>query len=98
MKQRAAGHADIIPELRDRLELSMSSCPSDSSTARYQLFDSETCFLLNAAKREPLVILYDNLHLVDRSTLALLEFFCQRVGLPADVIVEVNKFWPETVA
>jgi predicted ATPase len=75
----AGAVADIIPELRDRLELSPSSPPSDSTAARYQLFDSVTCFLLNAAKREPIVILFDNLHLADRSTLALLEYFCQQI-------------------
>ena len=75
----AAAVATIIPELRDRLDLPPVQPPSDSTAARYQLFDSVTRFLLNAAKRKPLVILFDNLHLADRSSLALLEYFCQQL-------------------
>ena len=75
----AATVANILPGLRERLGLPVSQAPPDRTAARYQLFDSVTLFLLNAAKRKPLVILFDNLHLADRSTLALLEYFCQQI-------------------
>lgn len=52
--------ADIIPELRDRLKLSKGKQSADSTAARYQLFDSVTRFLLNTARRKPLIILFDN--------------------------------------
>lgn len=72
--------AHIIPELRDRLDLPPGQALVDSAAARYQLFDSVTRFLLNVARRGPLVILLDNLHLADRSSLALLEYFCQQLA------------------
>ena len=72
---------------RDRLKLSKGKQSADSTAARYQLFDSVTRFLLNTARRKPLIILFDNLHLADRSSLALLEYFCQQiVGHPVLIV------------
>jgi len=75
----AAVIADIVPELRDRLKLALSPAPSNTSAARFLLFDAVTRFLLNVAQRKPLIILFDNLHLADPSSLALLEYFCQQI-------------------
>jgi len=72
---------------RDRLKLSKGKQSADSTAARYQLLDSVTRFLLNTARRKPLIILFDNLHLADRSSLALLEYFCQQiVGHPVLIV------------
>jgi ATP/maltotriose-dependent transcriptional regulator MalT len=79
--------AQVIPELRDRLQLPDSTGKAESNASRYQLFDCITRFLLNAASRNPLMLLFDNLHLADRSSLALLEYFCQQLaGHPVVVI------------
>ena len=71
--------AHIVPELGERLGLTSSSQPVNSAAARFQLFDSVSRFLLNHAARSPLVLLFDNLHSADRSTLALLEYFTRQI-------------------
>lgn len=75
----AADVADLVPELRDRLQLPASRPSTDSSVARYQLFDSVTRFLLAVARRQPVVLLLDNVHLADRSSLLLLEYVARQL-------------------
>ncbi|MDX1507650.1 MAG: LuxR C-terminal-related transcriptional regulator, partial [Woeseiaceae bacterium] len=54
---------------------------------RYQLFDAVSRFLFRAARRQLLLILFDNLQFADRSSLVLLEHFClQLAGQPVTVI------------
>lgn len=75
----ASDVADILPELRERLGIDKRvSGPGDGMT-RYRLFDSVTRFLLAVSRRQPLILLFDNLHSADRSSLAMLEYFCQQI-------------------
>lgn len=76
----AADVADIVPELRDRLGLPPSRPSVDSAAARYQLFDAVTRFLLAYARRRPLVLLFDNAHRADRSSLQLLAYYCRQLA------------------
>lgn len=79
--------ATIVPELADFLEVKPRHDGSDSPAARFQLFDSITRFLLRAAARQPLLLMFDNLQAADRSSLALLEYFSHQVaGNPIAVI------------
>jgi DNA-binding CsgD family transcriptional regulator len=79
--------ADIVPELRDRLRLQQNRPLSGSTAARYQLFDAVTRFLLAAARRRPLVLLFDNLHLADRSSVEMLEYYCQQITASCVLVV-----------
>ena len=83
----ASDVADIVLELRDRLGVPSSRPSADAAAARFQLFDSITRFLLALARRQPLVLLFDNLHLADRSSLALLEYICGQIATSATLIV-----------
>jgi predicted ATPase len=80
---------NILPELRTALPDLPMSTPSepaaqvvgglleplfDVEQARFRLFDSVATFLSNAAERQPLVLILDDLHRADRSSLLLLEF------------------------
>lgn len=76
----AADVATIVPELRQRLSLGPVQPPPESATARYQLYDSVSRFLLNGAARRPIVMLFDDLHAIDGSSLALLEYFTHQIG------------------
>ena len=72
--------ADILPELRDRLALAPSHQATESEgAARFQLYDSVSRLLLAVAKRQPLMLLFDNLHLADQSSLSLLEYFARQL-------------------
>ncbi len=75
----AADLADLVPELRDRLKLPDAPVAPDPAVSRLQLFDAVTRFLLAAAQRQPLVLLFDNLHLADRSSIEMLEYYCHHI-------------------
>jgi tetratricopeptide (TPR) repeat protein len=70
----AADLVQLLPELRD-LFPDLDAAPSpDAEDARFRLFDAAAIFLARAASKRPLVVVLDDLHSADRSTLALLEF------------------------
>jgi DNA-binding CsgD family transcriptional regulator len=84
--------ADVLPELRERLQLPASQPPKQSDAARFQLYDSVTRFLLALARRESLVLLFDNLHLASRSSLLLLEYYARHLaGTPSLVIAAYRE-------
>jgi DNA-binding CsgD family transcriptional regulator/tetratricopeptide (TPR) repeat protein len=87
----AAAVADILPELRDRLRLPASRPPQESDSARFQLFDSVTRFLLAVARRKPLVVLFDNLHLAGRSSLLLLEYFVRQLTATQILVIAAHR-------
>jgi class 3 adenylate cyclase/DNA-binding CsgD family transcriptional regulator len=71
----AADIAEIAPDLRERLpDLKPPPRLEDPAQARFRLFDSLTGFLKSAARRRPLMILIDDLHWADASSLRLLQF------------------------
>ena len=70
----------LVPELGDLLGIRNSDLEPQRHADRYQLFDAVSRFLFNGARRQPLVILFDNLQHADRSSLALLEQFCHQLA------------------
>jgi tetratricopeptide (TPR) repeat protein len=71
--------AQIVPEIRERLpELPVPST-LDSDQARFRLFDAVTTFLTSAAGARPLVLVLDDMHWADKSTLLLLRFLAREV-------------------
>ena len=76
----AADISEIIPEVRRKLPDLGAAPELEPGQARFRLFDSITTFLKNAAQHQPLVIVLDDLHWVDRSSLLLLEFLAQEIG------------------
>ncbi|HEX2052576.1 MAG TPA: protein kinase [Actinomycetota bacterium] len=71
--------AAIVPQVRDVLPEVAPPAGSDLESSRFQLFDSVTTFLRNAARSRPLVVFLDDLHWADKPTLLLLEFLCRHV-------------------
>ncbi|MBS0643069.1 MAG: AAA family ATPase [Proteobacteria bacterium] len=71
----AADIADIVPELRGRLSGLEALPPArDPAEARFRLFESLARFLLAVARRQPLLVVLDDLHWADVPSLRLLEF------------------------
>jgi DNA-binding CsgD family transcriptional regulator len=70
----------ILPDIRDRLGVDARPASTDGSRGRYALFDAVTRLFLTIARRQPLVVLLDNLHSADGSTLALLEYLCGQIA------------------
>lgn len=70
----AADIAEIISEVGETLPHLKPPPPLEPEQARFRFFDSITRFLKKASESRPLVLLLDNLHAADRSSLLLLEF------------------------
>jgi predicted ATPase len=76
----AADIVEMLPELRAKLA-DLGSPPSvEPEQARFRLFNSVTNFFKTASLRIPLVLVLDDLHWADRSSLLLLHYLCQQLG------------------
>src|SRR5262245_53042822 len=74
-REMAAGAADlahILPEVHDQLPGLSTPAATDPEYARFRFFDGVATLLRNAARRQPLVLLVDDLHWADTSSLRLL--------------------------
>jgi class 3 adenylate cyclase len=80
MGSGAANIAEIVPELKSRFPDMGSPPPLDPEQARFLLFDSVTTFLHTASQRQPMVVILDDLHWADRSSLLLLEFVARDIA------------------
>lgn len=76
----ASDVAQIVSELRDRIPNLPEPQPLDPEQARFRLLDSISTFLVNAARRRPLAIFLDDLHLADKPSLLLLQFIARQIG------------------
>jgi eukaryotic-like serine/threonine-protein kinase len=80
--QMGAGAADIaqiVPEIRERIPDLPAPPALDPDQARFRLFDSIAAFLRNAGRRQPLVLVLDDLHWADESSLLMLQFLSREL-------------------
>ena len=78
-----AGAADIgqvVSDVRDRLPGLEAPPQLEPEQARFRLFDSITAFLKGASRRQPLVLVLDDLHWADHPSLLLLEFVARELS------------------
>ena len=76
----AADIAEVVPEIRSKLPGLDTPPALEPEQARFRLFDSITVFLKNAAQSQPLMLVLDDLHWADRSSLLLLEFLTKEIA------------------
>jgi tetratricopeptide (TPR) repeat protein len=75
----AAVLAQVMPEIRQRLA-DLPSLPAlEPAQERFRFFDSLTTFLKNAAQRQPLVLIFDDLQWADTPSLLFLQFVAREV-------------------
>ena len=89
----AADIAHILPELRDLFPELPPPQDGESDAARFQLFDSSATFLRSAADDRPMLVVIDDLHAADTSSLRLLRFLA---GQLADMRVLVAATYRDT--
>ena len=71
--------AHVVFEIKELLP-DLPAPPSlEPEQARFRLFDSVTTFLKNASRRQPLVVILDDLHWADKASLLLLQFLAREV-------------------
>ena len=76
----AADVAQLAPEVGEQLPGLPTPPPLEPGQARFRLFDSVTTFLTTAARRQPLMLVLDDLHWADHSSLLLLRFLSRELG------------------
>ena len=72
--------SDILPELLTKLDGLERSPTIDPEQARFRLFFSIATFLKNLSQHHPLVLVLEDLHWADESSLLLLEFVPHDIG------------------
>ena len=87
LEARAAVIAEIVPEIRETLPNQQPAPEADPAMARFRLFESVTSFLNKVAAAQPLLLVLDDLHWADRSTLDLLEFVARDISLHPMLLV-----------
>jgi predicted ATPase len=75
----AADIAEVLPEVRDLLPDLPQPPTLEPQQARFRLFDSIARFFNKASQTCPLVLVLDNLHWADPSSLLLLEFLVEEL-------------------
>jgi hypothetical protein len=90
--------AHLVPQLRGRLPDIAEPAELASDQARFSLFDAVTTFLVAAAADQPLVIVLDDLHAADASTLRLLQFLVQSLHGAAVLVLALHQETPHTEA
>jgi tetratricopeptide (TPR) repeat protein len=72
--------AQMVPDLGERLGDLPAPSAVDSEQARFRLFDSITTFLRSMSEARPLVLVLDDLHWADKSSLLLLRFVARELA------------------
>tara|TARA_B110000263_G_scaffold191993_1_gene169956 strand:- start:178 stop:906 length:729 start_codon:yes stop_codon:yes gene_type:complete len=83
----AADIAQILPELTAILDGLGQPPALGLEQARFRLFFSITTFLKNVSRSQPLVLVLDDLHWADESSLLLLEFLAREISSSSVMVV-----------
>jgi ATP/maltotriose-dependent transcriptional regulator MalT len=77
----ASDIADIVPEIRDIVpHLEPSVRLGDAAQARFRMFESIRQLLTSLSRRQPTLLVLDDLHWADAPSLRLLEFLAPEIG------------------
>ena len=79
MGKRAMHIGEVVEEVRDLLPDLPHPDPVEPQVRRYLFFQAATGFIERASQRQPLLLIIDDLHWADTSSLHLLEFLTQSI-------------------
>ena len=83
--------AHLLPELRDLFSDLPEASSLESEGARFRLFDSTAAFIRAAAAARPLLIVLDDVHAADPSSLLLLEFVAAELADTQAVVLAAYR-------
>ena len=88
----AADVAQLLPELREMfVDIPETESP-ESDGARFRLFDSTAAFLRRVAEEQPVLVVLDDVHAADPSSLLLISFVAGQLGdIPAAVVATYRE-------
>jgi eukaryotic-like serine/threonine-protein kinase len=92
--QMGAGAVDLaqlLPELRELFPDLPVPPALDSAAARFRLFDATARFLSEVSTRRPLVIVLDDLHAADASSLLLLQFLGRELATSRILVIAAYR-------
>ena len=72
--------ADVMPEVRELMPDAPPAPPLDSEQARFRLFDATTALLTSASADKPIMLVLEDLHWADKSSLLLLHFLAREIA------------------
>ena len=76
----------LVPALRDRVSRGVDPIVGSLELARYELFDAVSQFFRSIARRQPVVVILDDIHWADESSLLLLQYVTQHIDSSRIVI------------
>ncbi len=81
--------AGIVPEVAEhfRLRLAAAAPAGDSAESRFRLFDAIAAFWRRAAQRAPLLLIFEDLHWADATSLRLFSFLAAELEDSALLVV-----------
>jgi DNA-binding SARP family transcriptional activator len=83
--------AQVVPDIRALLPDTPVPPALDPDQARFRFFESVTTFLVRLSERHPLVLVVDDLHWADRSSLMLLEFLGDEIAAHRIMLVATYR-------
>jgi len=92
--QMGAGAVDlaqVLPELHELFPDLPVTSALDSAAARFQLFDATVRFLRDVSAHRPLVIVLDDLHAADASSLLLLQFLGRELASSRILVIAAYR-------
>lgn len=87
----AADVAALVPEIHERFAHLPALPTMDPERARFRLLDSVARFLARAASRTPILLVIDDLHWADFSSLLLLQFIARGIAPMRLLVVGTHR-------
>jgi class 3 adenylate cyclase len=95
LKHHTADHgvelARIVPRMRARISGAPEPRSSDPTTQRYEMFEAVVGLFVAAARDTPLLVLLDDLHWAEHSTIQLLRHLVGQLGTAPVVLIGIYR-------
>lgn len=88
--------ARLVPELRERVPSIPAAPPLEGQESRFRFFEAIAGLLIGISSSRPLVLVLDDLHWADSSSIELLRFLAHRIA--GNPLLLIGAYRPEEAA